>query len=358
MQAVLERTARVVEVDSKHVTWDDEEECIKINVPHCRHVVALHVPGLGGVPHSDDVMAQLVHGAVCFVSADESSHDERLKALLAGCETVNLTASQEEGATLTQLISAVANMSSSSLGADSPRRVCTRTATTRQEMEHSIVALCRECPEVADVLLSAFAAALRSSRVATALLPFPSPFKRVSSPVPNGNEPAQSRNFEAVRAAMEACRSVYEMTHGAGVVESYGSPTVELLWWILRADSGSKFSVNRADSGPGAGTSKGPVCVIDIEHEAGHNSPFDEAVAASGRPPTTAYHGSGGDNWHSILRLGLENRSGGRFQRTGAVFGDGIYLSDDQVVAQGFSKPAAGWSLSMHSPNFYAVGVR
>lgn len=36
----------------------------------------------------------------------------------------------------------------------------------------------------------------------------------------------------------------------------------------------------------------------------------------SGREPVRAYHGSPGENWHSIVRLGLENRSGGRFERT------------------------------------------
>lgn len=40
------------------------------------------------------------------------------------------------------------------------------------------------------------------------------------------------------------------------------------------------------------------------------------------------YHGSPMSNWHSITRNGLKVMSGTSFMTTGAVYGDGIYLSD------------------------------
>ena len=40
-----------------------------------------------------------------------------------------------------------------------------------------------------------------------------------------------------------------------------------------------------------------------------------------------AFHGSRGENWHSILRNGLKNASGTSLQLNGAAYGKGIYLS-------------------------------
>ena len=40
-----------------------------------------------------------------------------------------------------------------------------------------------------------------------------------------------------------------------------------------------------------------------------------------------AFHGSRGENWHSILRNGLKNASGTSLQLNGAAYGSGIYLS-------------------------------
>lgn len=37
-----------------------------------------------------------------------------------------------------------------------------------------------------------------------------------------------------------------------------------------------------------------------------------------------AFHGSGIENWHSILRRGLLNCSGTKLQTTGAAYGPGV----------------------------------
>ena len=40
-----------------------------------------------------------------------------------------------------------------------------------------------------------------------------------------------------------------------------------------------------------------------------------------------AFHGSGTDNWHSIIRHGLFNASGTKYQLNGALYGSGVYVS-------------------------------
>jgi len=51
-----------------------------------------------------------------------------------------------------------------------------------------------------------------------------------------------------------------------------------------------------------------------------------------------AFHGSSIENWHSILRKGLINASGTKFQVNGAAYGSGIYLSPFASTSFGYSR--------------------
>jgi len=51
-----------------------------------------------------------------------------------------------------------------------------------------------------------------------------------------------------------------------------------------------------------------------------------------------AFHGSGIENWHSILRKGLINASGTKLQVNGAAYGSGIYLSPSGATSFGYSR--------------------
>jgi poly[ADP-ribose] polymerase 16 len=59
-----------------------------------------------------------------------------------------------------------------------------------------------------------------------------------------------------------------------------------------------------------------------------------------------AYHGTDFANVHSILHQGLLAASGTRLQTTGAVFGQGIYLSTDFSTAFQYTKGREGWQHS------------
>lgn len=54
-----------------------------------------------------------------------------------------------------------------------------------------------------------------------------------------------------------------------------------------------------------------------------------------------AFHGSPFQNWHSILRNGLFNASGTKFQRNGAAHGKGIYLSPSSSGSFSYSGRAS-----------------
>lgn len=66
---------------------------------------------------------------------------------------------------------------------------------------------------------------------------------------------------------------------------------------------------------------------------------FQELKAQSGS--TFAFHGSGAENWHSILRNGLKNASGTQLQVTGAAHGPGIYLATDSATSLGYASRGA-----------------
>ena len=70
-----------------------------------------------------------------------------------------------------------------------------------------------------------------------------------------------------------------------------------------------------------------------------------------------AFHGSPFANWHSILRRGLESKSGTKEQTSGAIFGSGIYLSDDLRVARMFSGVGEGWERSAMGEGLEVVGL-
>lgn len=57
---------------------------------------------------------------------------------------------------------------------------------------------------------------------------------------------------------------------------------------------------------------------------------------------TFAFHGSNIENWHSIMRKGLLNASGTKYQLHGAAYGKGIYLSPMSSVSFGYSNRYVG----------------
>jgi len=51
-----------------------------------------------------------------------------------------------------------------------------------------------------------------------------------------------------------------------------------------------------------------------------------------------AWHGSGPENWHAILRTGLRNLSNTKLMTTGAAHGAGIYLSTSATMSMGYAR--------------------
>lgn len=67
---------------------------------------------------------------------------------------------------------------------------------------------------------------------------------------------------------------------------------------------------------------------------------------------TWAFHGSNGENWHSILRNGLKNASGTSLQVNGTAYGNGVYLSPNASVSFGYSHVASQWNMGGYYGNY------
>lgn len=67
----------------------------------------------------------------------------------------------------------------------------------------------------------------------------------------------------------------------------------------------------------------------------------------------TGYHGSAAENFHSICHKGLENRSGSKGEKNGAIFGAGVYLATACEVARSFAA-RAGERPRVHNRSAFA----
>lgn len=62
---------------------------------------------------------------------------------------------------------------------------------------------------------------------------------------------------------------------------------------------------------------------------------------------TFLFHGSQYSNWYLIIKNGLKNYSNTQFMTTGAAYGQGIYLSDNQNVALQYCRTSSIWRNSV-----------
>ncbi|KXZ46253.1 hypothetical protein GPECTOR_45g123 [Gonium pectorale] len=167
-------------------------------------------------------------------------------------------------------------------------------------------------PDGADLLLTAFYTAAHHYRRSTICTPFPT---EVFPPAQDTKE----KDFPALQAALASLPPVHSLLGGEDVLRSLTPQARGLLQWLLlNAARRRRFSLTHM----------------------GEMDPFPRGVIA--------YHGTHLENLHSIVHTGLQNLSGTRLQRTGAIFGDGIYLSTNYDTAFSFCQPCPSWPRSRY----------
>ncbi|KAK9820472.1 hypothetical protein WJX72_010696 [[Myrmecia] bisecta] len=190
----------------------------------------------------------------------------------------------------------------------------------------SLEDLLSRSPEGCDLLISAFAAALKHYRKPTVCLPFPSD----SFTTQYGE-----KDFAACLLCLDTLPRVPQLA-GSGRIPPQAS---QLLGWLLthprprrwqprlklvsQQDLEQDLQISLIAGLPG---NLRPTWIFELEQ------PVSEDTAGWEGQKRVAYHGTSMENVHSILHNGLLNLSGTKLQRTGALFGDGIYLSTNMEV--------------------------
>ncbi|XP_064607545.1 protein mono-ADP-ribosyltransferase PARP6-like [Liolophura sinensis] len=190
-------------------------------------------------------------------------------------------------------------------------------------------------PEVVDLLIAMATAACRSPRKDLIFDPYPT----VVDPK-NPNELAlhpKKKDFVRVSQSLENFLSMHKMTQFRATelkreMDARDSLCYPLLQWIITSNRSHivKIPLERQLS------------FMNTPHQflLLSSPPAKEAVFRAEKlkfGSTFAFHGSHIENWHSILRNGLMNASGTKFQMNGAAFGKGIYLSPTACVSFGYS---------------------
>ncbi|CUF96424.1 poly (ADP-ribose) polymerase, putative [Bodo saltans] len=117
-----------------------------------------------------------------------------------------------------------------------------------------------------------------------------------------------------------------------------------LFQWIISSNMSHLVKLEEADHFPFMKTPHQFVLSMSTDDRL---DTFNELKAKHGS--SWAFHGSNGENWHSILRNGLKNASGTKLQVNGTAYGNGVYLSPNAATSFGYSQ------ISNPEPGFHTV---
>ncbi|XP_055531844.1 protein mono-ADP-ribosyltransferase PARP16-like [Wyeomyia smithii] len=184
----------------------------------------------------------------------------------------------------------------------------------------------------ADFQLSLFVAAAKSFKFDSCLQPFPADY------IINGE-----KDITELNQALDALPALDKLT-----VDDLENRSVDLLYWIMCRQSGPRLrTVSTTDhdsvlaKAPCLAAFQRPHYIFEVlqQNESRSERVFRENLPHF--PSCHAYHGSKVFNFYSILNYGLQQH----LNKT-ALFGEGIYLSEELHVSQMFAPTGAGWSRS------------
>ena len=212
-----------------------------------------------------------------------------------------------------------------------------------------------------ELQLTLLHAALSGGRCATLTEPFPPTFDADSGDSRAGVDEDDAhilgadwgrtggglggRDYDALRSTVASLPPLAALTDPAGEGRrGLGGQQRQLLEWLevtlskVRPVALERSILDLTDSSAGAAAA-----MAAPSHQFSVRATLDAPrqqrwdAAASEHGTRVVYHGSAVENFHSIINNGLKNYSGTERQTTGAVFGNGIYLSNSLALVQNFA---------------------
>ncbi|XP_033107348.1 protein mono-ADP-ribosyltransferase PARP6-like [Anneissia japonica] len=204
--------------------------------------------------------------------------------------------------------------------------------------------------EVVDLLVAMVAAAIKSKRKNLILDPYPmvvdpfNPKEFAFSP-----KKKDCAGFQKIEKALESFISIREMLATGDPADMKKRMDIKdpnsypLLQWIV---SSNRSHIVKLPESRQIKFMHTPHQFLLMTSPPSKEAIFSKAKQESGS--VFAFHGSHIENWHSILRKGLINASGTKYQLHGAAYGQGIYLSPHSSVSFGYSGMGHGFHRDPH----------
>lgn len=203
-------------------------------------------------------------------------------------------------------------------------------------------------PKMVDLLISMAVCAASSTRAELLLDPFPTDFI----------DTRQQKRISALKQALDLLPPIKELSAcnsemGLRLKLNECSPyAYRLLRWIVATNRALLTELPQAQQ----------MNSMDSAHQfrMASSPPEKEAKFVNLRQSNGsfyAFHGSLFENWHAILRKGLKNCSGTKFQLHGAAMGSGIYLASNSGVSIGYSRPGEGWKNSIFGSSVSCIAL-
>ncbi|KAJ6226750.1 poly adp-ribose polymerase family [Anaeramoeba flamelloides] len=195
-------------------------------------------------------------------------------------------------------------------------------------------------PDLVDFLISTAFSAASSNRRENIFNPFPPEYMKQGGKV---------KDFDRIQKALNSLPSVDEMAMFKRnekklrkELESKNKDSYRLLRWLLTTNRSHLIKIPKQYQINEFGT--------DFQWILLSAHPKKEAkfleLKKKYKSSVFAFHGSSGENWFSILRVGLKNYSNTKNMVCGAAYGPGIYLAPTPSTSMGYAKTGQGWSKS------------
>jgi hypothetical protein len=217
-----------------------------------------------------------------------------------------------------------------------PRELCAFSFSQLGVMSEAADEIATDA-EVVDLLVSIARGACASARRETIFDPFPF--------VPNPKDPAkpflcdQTKDFSLAKVVLSKFPSVQEMVNSNDhtqlrqKLEAAHPIAWELLQWIISSNRSHIVGVRSECRLERMGTAFQYLLVMQAPEKERQFQKLKEQHGGS----SFAFHGSPPENWHAILRHGLQSMSGTKKQLHGAAHGNGIYLATQAATSIGYS---------------------
>jgi len=183
------------------------------------------------------------------------------------------------------------------------------------------------------LLISLFASALFNLRRASICEPFPEDFTK-----------GDTKDYSIVEAYTNALPDVKHFTANQLALSNLPLPLLKLIAWVVDTEPADGIVVERVSldqykvetSGIDAKQSKfsDPNYIFKINYTQDNPATSSWNRASEKYGATIGFHGSVFENFHSIVRNGLDSSYG----KETSLYGEGIYLSEDRDVAFSFLK--------------------